>query len=287
MMRTSGIVLAASIMVYSDAQLINGIERAEDVGQMHTDAFEKLAEMYAVKKPTDRKDMMNDSVTLMQSYCAEEFKSECEDYVKAVTETQFDITAMGPKTELSYPKDDTLSPELQKSLAKVNSIVSSVKGSDDIDDAVSELAAVKKEVEEMKDVTEEERLAVLISISVASESSKLWHSVYTDPQHVLHGLHTPAYFSGNNGERRLDETDETEEEESEEIDFGSVITADIDAAIEAATDNLGTLDPVNITISAVAAAFPASLSALMTALGLGSEDGDEEPADEEPADEEP
>jgi hypothetical protein len=262
-------------MVYTDAQLINGIERAEDVGQMHTDAFEKLAEMYAVKKPTDRKDMMNDSVTLMQSYCAEEFKSECEDYVKGVTETQFDITAMGPKTELSYPKDDTFSPELQKSLAKVNSIVSSVKGSDDIDDAVSELAAVKKEVEEMKDVTEEEKLAVLISISVASESSKLWHSVYTDPKHILHGLHTPAYFSGNNGERRLqeEEEEEEEEEESEEIDFTSVINADIDAAIEAATAAIETFDPVNITISAVTAAVPASISALM-AVFFGEEDED-------------
>lgn len=286
-MRTSAIALAASTMVYTDAQLINGIERAEDVGQMHTDAFEKLAEMYAVKKPTDRKDMMNDSVTLMQSYCAEEFKSECEDYVKDVTETQFDITAMGPKTELSYPKDDTLSPELQKSLAKVNSIVSSVKGSNDIDDAVSELAAVKKEVEEMKDVTEEEKLAVLISISVASESSKLWHSVYTDPKHILHGLHTPAYFSGNNGERRLQDEEE-EEEESEELDFTSVINADIDAAIEAAIAAIETFDPANITISAVTAAIPASLSALMTVL-FGEEDEDtaEEDAEDEDADAEP
>merc|ERR1712130_896298 len=55
----------------------------------------------------------------------------------------------------------------------------------------------------MTDVTETEKLVVLSAISVAIESSKLWHNVYSDPDHILHGIHLPTYFSENEGNRKL------------------------------------------------------------------------------------
>ena len=59
--------------------------------------------------------------------------------------------------------------------------------------------------EVIKDVTKTEILVVLSAISVAIESSKLWHSVYNNPYHILHGLYFPTYFLGNKGKIRIDE----------------------------------------------------------------------------------
>jgi len=280
-MYASYITSFAILMVAVDArsrQLSNGILHAEDVGALHTDAFEKLTEMYAAKKPTGKKDMMKDSYNILTSYCDKGTSdSECEAYAKDATNEQFMLSAFGPNTKLSYP-EDTLDPKLQKSLAKVNSIVAMIKKTDDIDETVFNLAAVKREVEDMKDAIEAQKLVVLSAISVASESSKLWHEVYNDPDHILHGMHSPTYFSGNKNKRRLqvgiDDNDGGNDDDDDEgmgIDIFAIIMADINGAISGAVDNINSGNPVAILVGALTSAVPAS----MAASPLGGDDEDD------------
>jgi len=252
--------------------------------------------MYAAKKPTGKKDMMKDSYNILTSYCDKDTSdSECEAYAKDATNEQFMLSAFGPNTKLSYP-EDTLDPKLQKSLAKVNSIVAMIKKTDDIDETVFNLAAVKREVEDMKDAIEAQKLVVLSAISVASESSKLWHEVYNDPDHILHGMHSPSYFSGNKNKRRLqvgiddnnggnddkdsgnddkdsgnDDNDDGYDDWGMEIDIFAIIMADINGAISGAMDNINSGNPVAILLGALRSAVPAS----MAASPLGGDDEDD------------
>lgn len=255
----------------------------EDVGALHTEAFETLSGMYAVKKPTSRAEMMKDAGNIMTAYC-NQADSECVAYVRSVTKDEFKKADNGPRS-VSYPEH--FDAKLKESMDKVNFVVASVKNSVTIDDAVSELAAIKKEVEDMVDVNEGYKVAVLSAISVASESLKLWHAVYSDPGHALHGMHLPSYHSSSKGgDRRLDEEEEDSDEEDNDgamFDPYEIIMADFKAALDAATESFEDdgVDPTAILVAAAAAAIPASIGAV-----FGDDDDEDEDEEDEDSEEE-
>jgi len=254
----------------------------EDVGALHTEVFETLASMYAIKKPKSRAEMMKDSGNIVVTYC-DKGDSACDAYVYKTTEEQFHISDNGSRT-ISYPED--FDSKLKESMDQVKSIVSSVKNVN-IDDVVGELATIKRKVDDMADVKEGYKLAVLSGISVASESSKLWHNVYNDSSHSLHRIHSPSFYSrGNEGDRRLEEEGDTEYYDDTDYYYGvdilGIVFADVSAAVVAGIGAVSeSPDVVSIAIAAVTAAIPASLSVLTEDEEGGYDDGEYESEDEE------
>lgn len=218
---------------------------AEDVGAFHTDAFERLADIHAVKKPVDREGLRKNSVTLALSYCNKDVLN-CQETVERSSKHIFE----GMSAEPSYPEN--FDPRLKEAMDKVEFLLQTLTTDSDIDDIVSELASIKASIEYMKDAEKEHKIAVLSAISVAMESSKLWHEVYNDSAHALYGMHLPSYYHNDiDGNRRL--------EEAAGIDLVGIAMADVTGAIEGGLSGLESGDPTAIVIGAAMGGFFSSL----------------------------
>jgi len=233
----------------------------DDVGAFHTDAFEKLADMYAVKKPSSRIEMLKDMSNVVASYCVEgDYECTANAYKSALKE--FHLAEQEPRTEVTYPED--FNSELLASINEMSDATANfVNG--DVNEYLDVMLSLKEKVEDMENVNEAYKSATLYGISIATESSKLWLATYSDADHPLYGVHDESFFSKEDGNnRRL------------QFDPIAIVTADVTAGIQAAIDAfldnpllfVGT--PQFLALPAIFAALPASLAVLS-----GDEDDDD------------
>ena len=170
-----------------------------DVGAYHTDAFETLGEKYKSKKPQTQFDVVKDLADILAGYCPLE-DAECVSNAYKTTKEEFQRSSRGIIREIIYP--DNFDPKMKE---LVESIETSIKEINELslDDVLYSLESIRESLEDMTGVNEDHLSASLAGLSVAMESTKLWHSTYYDNEHPLHFM--IDYFSGDDNERRLDE----------------------------------------------------------------------------------
>lgn len=271
------VILVCSAITLSNAKneepFSGKLNHPEDVGALHTEAFQKLADLHTVKRPADRNELLENTLTIMTSYCGKG-DDACVKNMAATTKNEFEKANEG-KRPLPVTEDEKLSEIIERIRTTIDSINDE---NNDIDGVVSELESIRQEVTNMKDTNDNLKAAVLSGISVAVESSKLWDEVYKNPEHVLHGLHDPTYYYADDSERRR--LDEGGFGFFGSIDTGAVVWADVEAAISAAMSavngDIGELftNIQSILMSALTGAIPASVSFFFSGAG-GSGYGDE------------
>merc|ERR1711935_313012 len=67
-------------------------------------------------------------------------------------------------------------------------------GREDIDEIIGTLMSIEKEVQEIEGASEHHKKIASGTLSVAMESARLWHQVYSDREHSLHGMHLEKYY---------------------------------------------------------------------------------------------
>ena len=152
-----------------------------DAGKYHTEGFDKLAELYSSKKPSSKTELILDVSQIASSFCAKN-DNLCVSNAYKYTLEQFHEKKSNNK--LTLP--ESLDPKLKKALKKTEKLIMD-KGLD-VDSVVAELTKIEDSLHDMKNVNELQRASALASVSVAIESSKLWHAVYNDEDHALHEM---------------------------------------------------------------------------------------------------
>lgn len=263
----------------------------EDAGAVHTEAFQRLADAHVARRPVNREELYRNAVVVLASYC-EENDADC---VLSVAETawkEFRTAERGVERAITLPSDEKV---LSSALERARDAVESLDDDNNknmhrttIDEVVSELESIRRDVSTSKDVRDENlRTAVLSGLSVVVESSKLWNEVYNDPDHVLYGMHDPRTYYDHDEEgdgvsrrqrlrRRLDQGS---------LDVSSIILSDgmgcLQAGIDMLSSDIGaiTTNPQSIVTACATAGFSASVSELFSMGGngyYGDDDGEYE-----------
>jgi len=226
-----------------------------DVGVYHTDAFEILGEKYASEKPESQSSLVKDISDILAGYCPLE-DSDCVKNVYKASKKQFQLTSIeGVRGDIMYP--DNFDADMRKSMDAMMSIVNLI-GENNLDDVVLSLEDLQSEINDRRGVNEDHQFASLAALSVAIESTKLWHAVHHDNEHPLHDM--IQYFSPENEERRLQGGNLlnviTSIPVSPEVILADVLSAFESGIIGAEETNLaGLLSTAVPAISASASAF--------------------------------
>jgi len=185
----------ASLLLLSSAAVAQSktrvLKTANDVGIIHNEAIEALAEKYKDNKPSSRLEIVNDVSELSASYCPEN-DSNC---VAKAYEYSLKAALQQLPNGVTFPED--FDEDVKSSLEETFSIIQMADVLE-TDDMVSLLETEQKKIEDMEGVDEAHRLAGLVGSSVAIHSTQLWKKIMNDGDHPLHtmGIH---YDSDNHG----------------------------------------------------------------------------------------
>lgn len=257
------------------------VTKPEDTGIIHTEAFEMLTNMHSTERPSDREELLMNALSIMASFCDVE-DDDCLDRVSKITLREFQRS--DEDTPRSVELDAEQAPVLVELLERMVTIVNKVDDYD-IENVVDELEALRQEVEEAKEdeINDTHRWVFLSTLSIASESAKLWYKVYQDPSHALYGLHTASYFKTEN-EEDLDEERRGLQIGGygagilSSISLGPIVLEDAMSGINAVINIImGDVSAVfenfsDILLLMVTSAIPASISAVLSG-GGGYGDG--------------
>merc|ERR1712071_453906 len=119
--------------------------------------------------------------------------------------------------DINCPHD--FDPSLKKMIDKTFSTVKAVNELN-LEEKIADLIGIEKEIEAMEVDNTVYQNMTLGTLSTAIESTKLWHSVFYDPNHKLHNIFTK-------GRRRL-----------QFYDLGFIVHADIRGFIEGGLEEL-------------------------------------------------
>ena len=230
-----------------------------DIGTIHTDAFEELGNKYRSSKPASFDEVIQDVSLISSSYCPEG-DEVCTSTVleKAVQESKKSHFGF----DIEYPEsfDVQVKDVLDEVLLEVELL-----SSQNAEEIIDHLSAHKNRIENMDDVDEASQIVGVATVSVGIESAKLWDTAINDREHSLHdmiGYFNPSKtgLSNPNGNRLLQETDD-----NPILYYGWIAVSDMGAALEGGFDVLETVmaDPtalVDILICAVMGSASAAFS---------------------------
>jgi len=202
-MRLNFLILASSWALTSAKIGEEKTRSIKDYGLLHTQAFEKLAELHANEIPSSEEDMMKSLTEIVVEFC--EGKTECEERCRLKMREEYANRKKGESASLQLPDD--FDEDVLDSLISMYSIINTVTTKESIDDVLSSLNDIEKDLEENKKANEKDKSVAIAGLSVAKESAALWHKVYNDHSHPLYGLHHEGYY----GDREID----TESEEGD------------------------------------------------------------------------
>lgn len=206
------------VIILSALVRITGYEYtflASKIGEMHTEAFHALSEMYRTKRPKNKMVMMNDIRDISYSLCGDEDESTCATHINGLKSHRkmWEANELNPGYDVVFPNDfnptllryiDGIFTTLELLVSKeTNSDLSDISGKVDV--VLEVLCDIQKGMErfsidlddnnDSKDQPEVlHTMAALFGVSVAIESTKLWTQVYNDTTHPLYGLHHSSYY---------------------------------------------------------------------------------------------
>jgi len=234
------------------------METPEDVGAFHTDAFQKLSDLYKLKKPESYLDMIVDVADITSSYCPNNDRS-CISNVYKQSFLYSSPNQIHRRRHLLSENDtkylEQCDEDVKSSVRKIHAIIGMANelGPDEVRSRISD---IQSELKNMKDVDDAHRFVGLIGASVAIESSDLWFDALNNEDHPLHDMR--GYFDSN-GERRLESNSRKLEDLS--LQINNVIMADFRAAMAAGFDVVtsgAVFDYPTIVTASLFAAIPAS-----------------------------
>jgi len=244
-------ILAAAAVVHAEVVSQQRELRAEDVGLLHTEAFEKLGDILANSEKKGSADMMLEVSKVSAAFCPPN-DAQCAANAYKATVTEFDRASEGSRV-IQYPKEFNI--EVKAQLNKMHRTMSDYDGSD-YQHVMHTLGEIQKDLQGMEDVDAFSQITGLSAVSVALESTKLWTNAYTDPEHKLHRSLTA---NKHEGQRKL------------QIVYEDVILADVNATLNNTIEllkDLGTNNPFSILavppvffVAVVQYAIPASVIA--------------------------
>jgi len=242
-----GILAAAAVAQASEHREL----KAQDVGLLHTEAFDQLGDIFSNKENMDSVDMMMEVSKISAAFCPPN-DAQCSANAYKATVTEFDRASSGNRI-IEYPKDFNL--EVRAQLNKMHRTMRDYDGSE-YEHVMHTLEEIQNDLQDMENVDTASQIVGLSSVSVAMESTKLWTSAYSDPEHKMHRSLTA---NGHEGHRKL------------QIVYEEVILADVNATLANAIDlldTLGTNNPFSIFavppvffVAIVQYAIPASVIA--------------------------
>lgn len=174
------------------------LDTVKDFGSYHTKAFEELSKLYTDKRPTGKTGMYTDLVNIVASWC--EGDSDCQDKTRTNMGSTFELVEKGGQ-DAEIPDD--FDEDILDSISSMYSVLNTVTSEENIDEIIRTLEDIEKEVQDNKDASENEKLLAFGTLSIAKESALLWHRVYSDKSHALHGMHLKGYYEDESEERRL------------------------------------------------------------------------------------
>ena len=201
-----------------------------------------MGELYYSEKPSSHEDVITDITNFVSSLCPEG-DSNCVYNVRKTTEEQFHSSQRGQDERLY---SDDLDIKVKGILDDVYTTLDLIEA-DNIDDIVEKLDNIQSDLEEQNDIDQRSRMVGIATISVAIESSKLWHSAYIDITHPLHEMIGYFYDEGSMNRRNLQAT------AFNTGPIGQAVRPDIRAA--AVSDLSRPLDFIQIIASSVTASF--------------------------------
>jgi len=206
----------------------------EEVGLLHNDVFEQLTKKYTESESIlTELDLMMDISDIMAGYCDED-DAECKNLAYEATLKEFH-NGDRKVEDIQYPED--FHEDMKTSLENAFDLIKNIKY-DNLDDVVDALNEIKSEMQSYEDVNVLQKTVSLSTVSVAIESTKLWHKVFFQADdHPL----TRLRLEGN---RRL--------QSSEPGRFYKIITNDVQATI---VNGINMLGAVGVTEPDVIVAF--------------------------------
>jgi len=176
---------SATLPKFKDAREIP----PEQVGLYHTEAFDRLAEKYTSENPQNLHHVIRDMADIVSSYC---IGRKCIRSVRrsALEKVQFGITHMKD----AYPTglDSTVKEHLESIETAVRSL-----DTHDVEEVVGGLTMLQDVLRETPDIDDQDKSLGLAAGSMAIESTKLWTSVESDPNHPLRAIRDVTMYSGN------------------------------------------------------------------------------------------
>jgi len=160
---------------------------------LHTEAFEKLGQKYKNKRPDSELDLIMDVSDILSEYCPPNDSSYSP---HRITMQTFQSLQNGV-SEIEYPEDfdERVKGAMDKTISTVNKL-----NELNVDEIVQQLEEIHADLGEIDYDTEAYHTMSMVGVSVAIESTKLWHAAVFDSSHDLHEAVT-------GGHRQLQEDD--------------------------------------------------------------------------------
>jgi len=184
-------LVSATLPKFEDANDI----APEDVGLYHTEAFEQLSDLYASKKPGSLREVMKDMTDVVASYC---IGYKC---IRSVRRSAFERFNFGIRhMNEAYPED--YDPVVKEHLESIEALIRKVDD-DGVDEVVGGLVLLQDDLRDKEGIAEEQKSVGLAAGSMAIESTKLWMSVDSDPNHPLRSVRGVQAFAEDPFDRHL------------------------------------------------------------------------------------
>jgi len=266
--------ILSSLLLVADAKRIDVRKlKARDVGAMHTDAFEQLANIYKDKEPESKLEVMKDVSKILEGYCGDDDLA-CKSLASEATLKEFHSAQKGPR-EIEY--SDAMHNDVQTSLEKMFDTLKLID-ENNLDEIIDTFDEISNEISNHDEADELSKTLGVATVSLASESLSLWHKVYTGAKdHPMAKELTPE------GRRKTQSIQEITEITNTQL-FGpfniiyTIALADTSAGLSNGTNLLNaigtnTADMIlgwapAMVIAVLYFAFPASAASALSELGL-------------------
>jgi len=224
----------------------------EDVGRMHTEAFDKLGELVNERGGLTDIELMHEVSKISAAYCPKG-DGLCQANAYKASLDEFENSKNG-KRLINYPGH--FDAEVRAHMNRMHRTIKGFKG-DNFEEVMETLHEIQTDLQDMKDVDFASQATGLATISVAMESTELWKNAYTEKQHPLH--------------RHLANGSKNHDAPWESVKWEDVILADVNATLAQSislVQQVGTNNPFTVIalppilfISVVQFAIPASVLA--------------------------
>ena len=170
----------------------------KDAGRLHTEIFEQFATQYYSQRQdiykTNKQQKENDFVELMnKSFCDNQdnkYSMQCSQLIDNIqTQTKDWISTQDPRSgrivDFEYPAfmEESLRAKLEEVFA-----VLPMLDENNLDDVLQTMQTTEADIETMSNVNALSKFMALSTVSVAMESTKLWHGVFFEERNALKNL---------------------------------------------------------------------------------------------------
>lgn len=214
----------------------------KSMGALHQDAFEKLGEKYSTHKPKNELEVAMDVVDIVAQNCPEN-DTFCVSNVSQAALQEFDDTQQERK-EIVYP--DSFDGNVKALLERSYDLIDLIE-EEGLNEVLRQLSILEDDLENLQNIDEHSKMVGLTGLSIAAESTKLWHAAVHNRDHPFHEM--IGYFSQQDRTRRTQWKGK----------ISKLVRPDVDAATALGLE-MGIINPVEL-VTILSASISASSAA--------------------------